>query len=157
MESTGLELDPPMSVTKSAQLVDANNDTCFPLVSDIMYMFSDGQWIPQRKGKCMLGGLTIKRRVPEAIKASFTVIITGRRLVCSSSNFLVLVRASKWSQCEISGKHYRCTLSGPTTTGNEALITCAAKCECIGDDCEHVIINIPQLQKSWELCEIGIK
>ena len=152
----GLNLDPPMSLLKSAQLVDSNNDTCFPLVSSIMYIYSDGQWIPQRKGKCMLGGLTIKRRVPEAIKASFTVTITGRHLVCSSSQLMVLVRASKWSECEFSGEYPRCTLSGPTTTGNEALVTCAAKCECTGNDCEHVIINIPTLQETWELCEIGI-
>ena len=157
VESRGLELDPPMSLVKSAQLVDANNDTCFPLISSIMYIYSDGQWIPQRRGKCMLGGLTIKRRVPEAIKASFTVTITGRHLVCSTSNFLVLVRASKWTQCELSGKYPRCILSGPTTTRSKTLITCAAKCECIGDDCEHVFINIPKLQESWELCEIGIK
>ena len=153
----GLELDPPMSSLKSALLVDNNNDTCFPLVTSIMYIYTDGQWIPQRKGKCMFGGLSIKRRVPDEIKASFTVTITGRHLVCSSHHFLVLVRASKWTQCEISGKHYRCILSGPTTIGNEALVTCAAKCECIGDDCEHVIVNIPTLQKSWELCEIGIQ
>ena len=153
----GLEVDPPMSLVKSAQLVDANNDTCFPLISSMMYIYTDGQWIPQRKGKCMLAGLTIRRRVPEAMKASFTVTITGRHLVCSMSNFLVLVRASKWTECEISGKNYRCMLSGPTATGNEALVTCAAKCECIGNDCEHLLINIPTLQESWELCEIGIK
>ena len=157
MESTGLELDPPMSVSKSAQLVDSNNDTCFHLTSSIMYIYSEGQWIPQRRGKCKLGGLSIKRRVPEAIKASFTVTVTGRHLVCSKYHFLVLVRISKWSECEISGKYHRCIISGPTATEDEALTTCAAKCECIGDDCEHMIINIPQLHESWELCEIGIK
>ena len=152
-----LELDPPMSLVKSAVLVDANNDTCFPLVSSMMYIYSDGKWIPQRKGKCMLGGLTVKRPVPEVIKASFTVTVTGRRLVCSTSNFLVLIRASKWSECELSRKYHRCVMSGPTTTGNEALVTCAAKCECSGDDCEHVTINIPELQEFWELCEIRIQ
>ena len=155
--SKDLEVDPPMSLGKSAVLVDANNDTCFPLVSSMMYIYSDGQWIPRRKGKCMLGGLTIKRPVPEVIKASFTVTVTGRRLVCSRSHFLVLFRASKWSECELSGKYHRCVLSGPTITGSQGLITCAAKCDCIGDDGEHVIINIPTLQKSGELCEIGIK
>ncbi|KAK2170060.1 hypothetical protein NP493_1165g01074 [Ridgeia piscesae] len=158
VESTGLELDPPMSLVKSAQLVDANDDTCVALTVSAMYVYSVGLWNPQPQGKCWFPGLTIKRRVPESIKASFTVTITGRRLVCSTSHFEVFLRRSKWSECELSGKYHRCLLvSGPATTGNEALITCAATCECIGNDCEHVTVNIQTLQESWELCEIGIK
>ena len=61
------------------------------------------------------------------------------------------------SKCELAGSYQTCKLSGTTSSGNEALITCAAKCGCIGDDCGHVIINIPKLQEAWELCEIGIK
>ena len=157
VESTGLEVDPPMSSAKSAQLVDANNDTCVTVDNTAMYVYSVGRWTPQPQGKCWFPGFTIKRRVPEAIKASFTVTITGRRLVCSTSHVEVALGITKWSKCELSGIYRQCTLSGPTSTGNEALVTCSAKCECSGDDCGHVTINIPTLLESWELCEIGIK
>ena len=150
-------MNPPMSLVKSAQLVDANNDTCIALTVSEMYIYSVGLWNPQPQGKCWNPGFSIKRRMPEAIKASFTVTITGRHLVCSTSHVEVAVRVTKWSECEQSGIYRVCTMSGPTTTGKEALITCSAKCECIGDDCEDVTINIPTLLESWELCEIGIK
>ena len=146
-----------MSLVKSAQLVDSNNDTCVALTISAMYVYSVKRWNPQPRGKCWIPGLSIKRRVPEAIQASFTVTITGRRLVCSRSHVGVALRITKWSACEHSGIYRGCTLSGSTTTGNEALVTCFAKCECIGNDCEHVTINIPKLLESWELCEIGIK
>jgi len=159
VESTGLELDPPMSFVKSAQLVDSNNDTCVTLDNSAMYAYSGGLWTPQPQpqGKCWFPGLSIKRRVPEATKASFTVTITGRRLVCSTSHVEVALGITKWSKCDLSGIYRQCILSGPTTTGKEALTTCSAKCECSGDDCGHVTINIPTLLESWELCEIGIK
>ena len=157
VESTGLELDPPMSVTKSVQLVDTNNATCITLTTSAMYTFTGDHWSPEPRQKCWFPGLSIKRRVPEAIKASFTVTITGRRLVCSTPHFEVMFRTTKLSKYELSGIYQTCKLSGTTSSGNEALITCAAKCECIGDECEHVFINIPELQESWELCEIGIK
>ena len=158
VESAGLELDPPMSLEKSAQLVDSNNDTCVTLDNSAMYGYSVGRWNPQQQGKCWFPGFTIKRRVPETIKASFTVTITGRRLVCSTSHVEVALGITKiWSKCELSGIYRQCILSGPTTTGKEALVTCSAKCECNGDDCGLVTINIPKLLENWELCEIGIK
>ena len=157
VESKGLDLDPPMSLVKSAKLVDAIKDTCVTLDSSAMYVYSVGRWNPQPQGKCWFSGLSIKRRVPEAIKASFTVTITGRRLVCSTSHVEVALGITKSSGCELSGMYRQCTLSGPTTTGKEALNTCSAKCACNGDDCEHVTVNIPTLLDSWELCEIGIE
>ena len=164
VESKGIEVDPPMSSAKSAQLVDANIDTCVTVDNSAMYVYSGGSWNPQPQpqpqpqGKCWFPGISIKRRVPEAIKASFTVTITGRRLVCFTSHVEVALGITKiWSKCELSGIYRQCTLSGPTSTGNEALVTCSAKCECSGDDCGHVTINIPTLLESWELCEIGIK
>ena len=147
-----------MSLLNSAQLVDNNIDTCVALTNSAMYVYSGGRWNPQPQGKCWFPGFSIKRRVPEAIKASFTVTITGRRLVCSRSHVDVALRVTKiWSKCDLSGTYRKCTLSGPTTTGKEALTTCSVKCDCSGDDCEHVTINIPQLLESWDLCEIGIK
>ena len=157
VESKDLELDPPMSLVKSAPLVDTNSDTCVTLDSSAMYVYSVGRWNPQPQGKCWFPGLSIKIRVPEVMKASFTVTITGRRLVCSTSHVEVSLGITKWSECELSGMYRRCTLSEPTTTGKEALNTCSAKCACNGDDCEYVTINIPELLESWELCEIGIK
>ena len=155
--STELELDPPMSVKQTAQLSDNKTDTCIALNASAMYTFTGDHWSPEPREKCWFPGLTIIKRVPEAIKASFTVTITGRHLVCSTSHFEVMLRISKLSKCELSGNYQTCKLSGTTSSVTEALITCAAKCECIGDDCEHVIINIPTLQESWELCEVGIR
>ena len=147
-----------MSLVKSAQLVDANDDTCVTLDNSAMYVYSVGLWNPQPQGKCWNPGFTIKRRVPESIKASFTVTITGRHLVCSTSHIEVALRITNTvSKCKLSGVYRRCTMSGPTATGKEALTTCSAKCTCIGDDCEHVTINIPTLLESWELCEIEVK
>ena len=146
-----------MSVTKTAQLVDNKTDTCIALTISAMYTFTGDHWSPEPRGKCWFPGLSIIQRVPEAIKTSFTVTITGRHLVCSTSHFEVMFRTTKSSKCELAGIYQTCKLSGTTTPRNDALITCAAKCECIGDDCDHVIINIPTLQESWELCEIGIR
>ena len=157
VESTDLEVDPPMTLAKSAQLVDANDDTCVTLNNSPMYVYSVGRWKPQPQAKCWFSDLSIKRRVPEAIKASFTVTITGRRLVCSTSHVDVALEITKSSGCELSGIYRKCTLSGPTTTGKEVLTTCSAECACNGDDCKYVIINIAKLVESWELCEIGIK
>ena len=157
VKSKGLEVDPPMSIEKSAQLVDANDETCVTLDNSAMYVYSVGLWNPQPQGKCWNPGLTIKRPVPEAIKASFTVTVTGRRLVCSRPHIEVALGITNWSKCKLAGIYRICTLSGPTTTGRDALITCSAKCACNGADCEHVTINIPTLLESWELCEIGIK
>ena len=153
----GLELDPPMSLVKSARLVDTNTETCITLDSSAMYVYSVGRWNPQPQGKCWFPGLSIKRRVPEAIKASFTVTITGRRLVCSTSHVDVALGITNSSGCELSGMYRSCKLSGPATTGKEVLNTCSAKCVCDGDDCEHVTINIQKLLESWELCEIRIE
>ena len=104
VELIGLELDPPISLVKSAQLVYASNETCVTLDNSAMYVYSVGLWNPQPQGKCWNPGLTIKRPVPEAIKASFTVTITGRHLVCSTSHIEVAVRVIKlWSKCDLSG------------------------------------------------------
>ena len=152
-------LDPPVPMEKAVQLNDANNDTCLALAQMDMYTFSVSarRWAPQPRGKCVQPGLIIKKCVPDAIKASFTVMITGRHLVCSNSYVKVSIRHTKWPACEAAGLYRICKLSGTTGSGIEGLITCFAKCTCGGDDCSHVTIHIPNLQEDWEICEISIE
>ena len=152
-------LDPPVPMEKAVQLNDANNDTCLALAQMDMYTFSVSarRWAPQPRGKCVHPGLIIKIYVPDVIKSSFAVMITGRHLVCSNSHVKVSIRHTKWPACETAGLYRICKLSGTTGSENEDLTTCIAKCTCDGDDCKHVTIHIPKLQEDWELCEISIE
>ena len=143
---------------KAVQLNDDNNDTCLVLAQTDMYTWSAGarRWSPQPQGKCVHRGLVINRCVPEAIKTSFTVTITGRHLVCSIPDVIVSIRQTKWSYCETSGLYRKCELSGSIGSGSDGLTTCVAKCVCDGDDCKHVTIQIPKALELWEICEIDI-
>ncbi|KAI0220727.1 hypothetical protein LSAT2_027780 [Lamellibrachia satsuma] len=151
-------LDPPVPMEKAVQLNDANNDTCLVLAHTDMYTFSVSarRWAPQPRGKCVHPGLIIRKCVPDAIKASFTVMITGRHLVCSNAHIKVSIRHTKWPACETAGLYRICKLSETTGSGL-GLTTCIAKCICEGDDCKHVTIHIPNLQEDWEVCEIVIE
>ena len=152
-------LYPPVTMDKAVQLNDDNNETCLVLAQTDMYTWSTGarRWSPQPQGKCFDCGLVINRCVPQAIKTSFTVTITGRHLVCSIPDVIVSTRKTKWSNCETSGLYRKCELSGSTGSGSDGLTTCVAKCICNGKDCKHVTIHIPTLQKRWEICEIDIQ
>ena len=152
-------LDPPVTMEKAIHLNDDNNDTCLVLAQTDMYTWSAGahRLSPQPQGKNIHSGLVINRCVPEAIKASFTVTITGRHLVCSISAFDVSIRQTKWSYSETSGLYRKCEFSGSTGSRSNGLTTCVAKCICDGDDCKHVIIEIPKAHELWEICEIDIK
>ena len=83
--------DPPAPLAVRDLLNDANNDTCISLSQTDMYTFSpsDRCWTPQPRVACWLSGLVIKKRVPDAIKKAFSVVITGRRLVCSNLRLMV--------------------------------------------------------------------
>ena len=153
-----LTLDPPVPATKAVHLIDGDTATCLALAQMDMYTYSASvrRWTPQPRGKCVHPGLTIRRRVPDAMKTSFTITITGRHLVCSNSHVKVSTRQSVWSYCETAGRYRTCRLSGTTAPGNGGLSSCVAKCTCDGDDCQHVTIHIPNMQETWELCEIGI-
>ena len=143
---------------KAVQLNDDSNDTCLVLAQTDMYTWSAGarRWSPQPQGKCVHRGLVINRCVPEAIKTSFTVTITGRHLVCSIPDVIVSIRQTKWSYCETSGLYRKCELSGSIGSGSDGLTTCVAKCVCDGDDCKHVTIQIPKALELWAICEIDI-
>ena len=153
-----LTLDPPVPATKAVHLIDGDTATCLALAQMDMYTYSASvrRWAPQPRGKCVHPGLTIRRRVPDAMKTSFTVTITGRHLVCSNSHVKVSTRQSVWSYCETAGRYRTCRLSGTTAPRNGDLSSCVAKCTCDGDDCQHVTIHIPNMQETWELCEIGL-
>ena len=153
-----LMLDPPVPAIKAVYLFDGDTATCIALAQMDMYTYSASvrRWAPQPRGKCVHPGLTIRRRVPDAMKTSFTTTITGRHLVCSKSHLKVSTRQTVGSHCETAGLYRMCRLSETTAHGNGGLSSCIAKCSCDGDDCKHVTIHIPNMQETWEICEIGI-
>ncbi|KAI0208609.1 hypothetical protein LSAT2_006709, partial [Lamellibrachia satsuma] len=113
----GVELDPPVTLEESLRLTDTNNDTCLVLEDTEMYTFSPStsQWISQPRNGCWRSGLVIKTRVPANIHASFTVRLTGHRLVCSHSHLKVMTRHTKLSECGLVSRNYHiCALSGVT-------------------------------------------
>ena len=144
---------------KAVQLNDDNNDTCLVLAQTDMYTWSAGahRLSPQPQCNSIHTGLIINKCVPEAIKASFTVTITGRHLVCSTSALEVSIRQTKWSYSETSGLYRKCEFSGSTESKSGGLTTCVTECICDGDDCNHVTIEIPKALEHWEICEIDIK
>ena len=143
---------------KTMQLTDNNEATCLVLAETAMYTFhpSTRRWTPEPQGKCLHHGLMVKIHVPSVIKVHVTVTITGRHLVCSNSHLKVAMRHTKRSQCESAGLYRTCTLTGPTGPGDGGLTSCVAKCTCDGEDCQHVYVQIPNLQQQLEICEIYI-
>ena len=141
-------------------LIDANNDTCLILEDTEMYTFSPStsQWVPQPKNACWRSGLVIKTTVPATIHASFTVRITGHRLVCSHSHLKVMTRHTKLSDCGlVSGKYHICALSVVAAPETGGLMTCVAACEYTENKTKYVTIEIPNRFAEWKLCELSIE
>lgn len=150
-------LSPPVKKEMSVRLNDADNGTCLALAHTPLYRFdaSEHRWLPHPLDNCWMSGLVIEKCVPDAIKTSFSLTITGHHLVCSMSHFWVGVRNTKWSGCALAGKFNMCKWREAIESGG--LTTCEAACRCDGDDCNHVIIHFPKLHEEWQLCEINIK
>ena len=153
-------MDPPATVEMAMSLIDANNDTCLILEDTEMYTFSPStsQWLPQPKNACWRTGLVIKTAVPDNIHASFTVRLTGHRLVCSHSHFKVMTRHTKLSDCGlVSGNYHICALSGVAEPETNVLTTCVAACEYMENKTKYVVIEIPRKHEGWTLCGINIQ
>ncbi|KAI0223705.1 hypothetical protein LSAT2_025153 [Lamellibrachia satsuma] len=150
--------DPPVEMELRTRLIDENNATCLELAHTDHYTLvtSSSRWVPQTQHKCWLPGLTIKASTPNQTDMSFTVRITGHRLVCAESHFNVSMRQQIWPTCAIAGVYRRCKLSGPAQSHTEGLITCVATCVCEGDDCKHVTIHVPRKYEGWKICEINV-
>ena len=138
------------------RLNDANTDTCLSLSSSDMYTFSalSKRWSLPPREMCWFEGLVIQAQVPDKLKVSFTVRITGHGLVCDSSYITVMIRRKKSSPCPTAGEYYECTLS---VIDHGGLTTCVAKCLCDGKDCKHAIIHIPEMHEDWKICEITVE
>ena len=125
-----------------------------------MYTFSSsmGQWLPQPKNRCWRSGLVIKSRVPDNINASFTINITGHRLVCSMSHLKIMTRYKDLSNCGlVSGNYHICKLTGDNKSDPGSLTTCVAECQFTKNKTKYVIVEIPNKHEGWKLCEISIK
>ncbi|KAI0234890.1 hypothetical protein LSAT2_014709, partial [Lamellibrachia satsuma] len=119
-------LNPPVTTEMSVRLNDANNETCLALTDADYYSFDAGAsyWTPEPQTQCWLPGLIIKRCVPDRIKTSFTVAITGHRLICSTSYFQVTVQQTTLPDCDIAGRYIDCEWGVAVESG--ALTTCVA-------------------------------
>ena len=149
-------LDPPVNMDVMRRLNDANTDTCLSLASTDMYKFSalSNGWIPEPQDVCWLQGLVIQTHVPNQLKASFTIRLTGHGLVCDNSHIEMRVRLTKSPLCPVAGEFTTCTLSGIDHGG---LTTCVAKCLCDGKDCKHATVHIPKMHEDWKICEITLE
>ena len=138
------------------RLDDTNTDTCLSLASTDMYTFSalSGGWSPQPQDSCWFDGLVIQTQVPDQLKASFTVRITGHGLVCDISHIELVVQLTKSPLCSAAGEYTTCTLSGVDHGG---LTTCMAKCLCDGKDCKLATIHIQEMHEDWKICEITVE
>ena len=95
------------------------------------------------------------KRVPDAIKTAFSVVITGRRLVCANIRLKVMYERIVNPSCKISGHYRNCKANDATKSGD--LTSCSAKCTCVGEECKQLMVNIPIKQDDWEMCEISVK
>lgn len=145
----------------AVRLVDGDNKTCMRLSTANMYTISPslGRFVPFPKDACFFPGLVIKRCVPDGIKHSFSVSITGRRLLCSSSLIEVLM-TQDMSQLKCGqGLYHECKMTDATKSGDGDLTTCVAQCRCDGEDCSTLSINIEEYKDewNWSICEISLK
>ena len=138
-------------------LVDSNNDVCLTLDDVDMYTFSQatGQWLPPPKNPCWRQGLVIKHRIPHTIRESFTVTMTGRRLVCADAHIKVMTRMADSSECGlVSGNYQICKQNGFIEGG---VTTCYAACHFKVNKPKYIIVEIPKKHEGWEICEISVK
>ena len=138
-------------------LVDTNYDTCLVLEDVEMYTFSSSmsQWLPQPQNECWKSGLVIKHRVPGNIHASFTVRVTGHRLVCSISHLKIMTRSTELSDCGLVSGNI-CKLSEVSQSEPGSLTTCVAACHYKSEKSNYVTIEIPRRHNGWKLCELSI-
>ena len=139
-------------------LVDANNDTCLVLEDVSMYAFSPSmsQWLPQPQNECWRSGLVIKHRVPGNIHASFTVRITGHRLVCFMSHLKVMTRSTELSDCGLVSGNV-CKLSGVRESEPGGMTACVAACQYKENKTKFVTVEVPNKHEGWKLCELSIE
>ena len=145
-----------MCEERSMSLFDSDNATCLSLQDTPMYSFSSSvnQWLPQPQHACWKSGLVI--RVPITVKASFSVRITGHSLLCSKSHLKMMTRSTELSDCgQVSGSI--CRLSDVTEPEAGSLSTCVATCPYKVKKTKYVFIEIPEMYKDWQLCEISIE
>ncbi|KAK2160933.1 hypothetical protein NP493_1617g00052 [Ridgeia piscesae] len=127
-------------------LTQTQTPSCLNLEDIEMYAFSpaQSQWLPRPQNACWRSGLVIKHRVPDNIHASFTVRISGHRLVCTMSHLKVMTRRTELSDCGlVSGNYNICKLSGVTEQDPGNLSTCVAACKYKKNKTKYVIIEIP--------------
>ena len=144
----------------SKRLVDEINDTCLVLDDMVMYTFSPStnQWLPQPHNACWRSGLVIKTRVPRSIDGPFKVTLTGHRLVCSKPHIAVMTRPKKRpNRGLVSGNYHICRLTGVDAPEAGGLTTCVAECQYMHDKTKYVIIEIPNKNEGWKLCELPIE
>ena len=147
--------DPPVGEELLMRVIDKDNSTCLELAHTDHYTF-EGSWIPQPQYECWLPGFVIKTTTPNN-KTSFTVRITGHRLVCSESHFTVAMRQQIWPVYAITKEYRACKLSVQAESDPDGLTTCATTCECEGDDCRHVHFHLPTKYEDWKICEINVE
>ena len=150
-----------MNEELAIRLVDGDNNTCMQVSTANMYTLSThlGHFVPRPQDSCFRPGLSIKRCVPAHIKHSFSVTVTGRRLVCSSSLIELLLKHDK-SQLKCgAGRHHRCQLRDATTSGGGGLTACVGECRCDGEDCSSLQVNIGMYKDewNWSICEISLR
>jgi len=158
--STPPQFDPPVTNETAFRLIDDNNETCVQLSTANMYTFSTrlGSFFPPPQDICFLPGLAVKTWVPKCIKHSFSVTITGRRVVCSDSLIELLMKEDK-SQLKCGGGGYhKCKLSDATKSGDGGMSTCVGECRCDGENCRSLQINIEEYKEewNWSICEIRL-
>ena len=150
-------MDPPTPMSDRVVLNDDDNDTCISLADTDMYTFSRDahRWIPQPLADCWEPGLSIIQRVPDGIKTTFSVAITGHRIACSHSRLTVMIKQADYLSCDLAGHYLVCEMS--EAVESDELTTCTAKCSCDRGDCRYMEINILDRHDDWELCEIYMK
>ena len=104
------------------------------------------------------GGLDSSSRhsSSRSIDGPFKVTLTGHRLVCSKSHITVMTRRTKRPNCGlVSGNYHICRLSGVSAPEAGGLTTCVAECQYTKDKTKNVVIEIPNKNEGWKLCELA--
>ena len=151
------QFEPPIKPEMLGRLSDDNSETCLSLADTDMYTFQgdSGRWFPRPRSKCWLPGIVINKRVPDINNKLFAVTIVGRHLECSLPLFEVSMRWKKKPGCEFVGAYRTCDWG--EVVQSDGMTTCKATCECDGEDCNHVTINIFEIRPEWQVCEIYVE